>query len=433
MTNEPRYITFWEFFEPPLESGDYIASVNQVVSSAGKFSDSFKNSVTFAVQGIRFSLPPSYLQTQFPPPGGQGAYGQVLPHVVITMKTLPWQRNIGLHGLTKPASWLALLVFDETDPAPVMKAGTLTNFEHPPAGTVSYPSFTYEYGQKPDEPCNYIDVPAQLFTAVAPLSSELYWLAHARTVSDSAVALRALAAGVDTPLGECSVVVGNRLAIAGHKTCCFLVSLEGMGPYLPDQEGLGTAQFIRLAVLAGWAFSSVEVPVSFREYLLQLNREPATLQVPYSDATGTRNAAVEQALLMGYTAFAYHSRQSADLVSWYRGPLLPFDPGSVVEVPAPSADGLTCYDPETGLLDVSYAAAWQLGRLLALNDLGFATTLYNWKRGEDQKIVNEFENEFLAGELLTGSKGTGEKSLYKRLMNEHVKQALSKLVAGRTQ
>lgn len=428
--DEPRYITFWEFFEPPLESGDYIASVNQTASSDSgtqAFSDSFKNSVTFAVQGIRFSLPPNYVQTQFPPAGGQGAYGQVLPHVVISMKTLPWQRNIGLSDLTKPAPWLALLVFDETDPAPVMKSGTLVDLQHPPQGTVSYPYFTYEYGQKPDDPCNYIDVPANVFTAIAPLSTELYWLSHARTVSESAAALRALETNVETPLGECSVVVGNRLAKAGLKTSCFLVSLEEMGEYLPDRGGLGGAQFIRLAVLLGWAFSSVEVPVTFREYFLQLDREPATLQIPYANATGTVNTAVQQALEMGYTAFGYHTRQSADVVTWYRGPLLPFDPGSEVQVPAPSADALTCYNPDTGLLDASYAAAWQLGRLLALNDQDFATTLYNWKRSEDQRIVNEFENNFLAGQLLPEDSAAGERSLQERLMNDSVKQALSRL------
>ena len=434
MMDEQRYITFWEFFEPPLESGDYIASVNQTVSSDHQtqaFSESFKNSVTFAVQGIRFSLPPNYLQTQFPPAGGQGAYGQVLPHVVISMKTLPWQRNIGLSDLAKPTSWLALLIFDETDPAPIMESGTLLDLQHPPQGTVSYPFFTYEYGQKPDEPCNYIDVPAELFKAIAPLSTDLYWLAHARSVSESAVALRALDATVETPLGECSVVVGNRLAKAGHKTSCFLVSLEDMGEYLPDREGPGSAQFIRLAVLAGWAFSSVDVSVTFRDYFTHLQHEPATVQVPYNDATGTPNAAVKQALEMGYTAFAYHTRQSADLISWYRGPLLPFDPGSTVEVPAPSADSLTCYDPETGLLDASYAAAWQLGRLLALNDQGFATTLYNWKRSENQKIVNEFENNFLARELLAEGNDSSARPLAERLMNDSVKQALARVFRNR--
>lgn len=434
MADEQRFITFWEFFEPPLESGDYIASVNQIAASeqpSQTFSESFKNSVTFAVQGIRFSLPPNYLQTKFPPEGGQGEYGDVLPHVVITMKTLPWQRNIGLGNLPKPTSWLALLIFDETDPAPVMESGTLLDLQHPPSGTVSYPFFTYEYGQKPDDPCNYIDVPAELFKSIAPLSTELYWLAHARTVSDSALALRALDVTVDTPLGECSVVVGNRLAKAGRKTSCFLVSLEDMGEYLPDQKGPGAAQFIRLAVLAGWAFSSVKVPVTFREYLLQLNRDPATVQIPYPDATGTPNPAVQQALEMGYTAFAYHTRQSADLVSWYRGPLLPFDPGSTVEVPAPSADALVCYNPETGLLDTSYAAAWQLGRLLALNDQGFATTLYNWKRSENQKIVNEFENEFLARALLPEDSEIDSATLQERLMNGSVKQALTRLFRNR--
>ncbi|MFY0576652.1 hypothetical protein ACN28S_22000 [Cystobacter fuscus] len=38
------------------------------------------------------------------------------------------------------------------------------------------------------------------------------------------------------------------------------------------------------------------------------------------------------------------------------------------------------YDPTTGLLDVSYASAWELGRMLTLANTRVAMELYNWKR-----------------------------------------------------
>ena len=52
-------------------------------------------------------------------------------------------------------------------------------------------------------------------------------------------------------------------------------------------------------------------------------------------------------------------------VSWYRGPLLPYPAKAAIKVPVSSADAVLRYDPATGLFDTSYAAAWQLGRLLA--------------------------------------------------------------------
>jgi hypothetical protein len=46
-----------------------------------------------------------------------------------------------------------------------------------------------------------------------------------------------------------------------------------------------------------------------------------------------------------------------------------------------SADAASAYDPDTGLFDISYAAAWQLGRMLALGSKSFSVALHNWRRG----------------------------------------------------
>ena len=440
MSDDKKLVTFYEFFQPPLESGDYIVSVKQHVAGgtddSNRFDQTFRTNTTFAVQGVRFSIPPSYVQSQFPPMGAQGEYADVLPHIVFTARTLPWQRELGVtdpnpeEGDALSYPWLALLIFDESDPAPAVAQGTLDNLLHPPTGVASYPNLTLEYGQQPTDPCNYTDVPVSLFSAIAPKSTEVRWLAHSRTITKELLAMKARGE-VDTPTGETSIVVGNRLAKAGHKTSCSLVSLEDMGEYLPDRDGppLG-AQFLRLAVLASWSFSSVEQPVTFREYLTHLDHVPSTLQVPYSNGKHTPNAAVQQALEMGYTALPHHTRQAADLVSWYRGPLLPFKQGGEVKVPAASQDALTCYNPETGMLDISLSAAWQLGRLLALNDIDFATTLYNWKRSQAQAAVNSFEQQ-LVGEQFDidlGGVRLHHSDLYKKLMLEAVKPTLKTML-----
>ena len=51
----------------------------------------------------------------------------------------------------------------------------------------------------------------------------------------------------------------------------------------------------------------------------------------------------------------------------------------------PSADAALRYNYETGLFDASYAAAWQLGRLLALQNTHFARTIYRYRNEERQK------------------------------------------------
>lgn len=408
MSDENKQVVFYDFFQPPLESGDYVVSVRHRVwggTGAQAFDETFRGSVTFAVQGARFSIPPSYVQGVFPPQGAQGEYGNALPHVVFTARTLPWQRDLGIappppgEDEDAPPSieypWLGILVFDEGDPIPETVQGTLRDLQSPPAGVASYPALTLEYGEAATDPVTYVDVPAALFAAVAPKSDELRWLAGSRVISRELLANRPMGE-VDTPAGDAALVVGNRLAREGARTTAMLVSLEDMGDYLPDRAGppAGTTA-VRLAVLNAWSFSSVTVPVSFADLLLGVDASPPTLQVPYA-ATGEPVPAVRDALAMGYVALPHHTRQGAQLVSWYRGPLLPFAMGGTVSVPVGSQDELTVYDPDSGMMDVSLSSAWQLGRLLALNDLDFSTTLYNWKRGETVAQVNAFEQRVLA-------------------------------------
>lgn len=399
-------ITFYEFFEPPMESGTYKVTVEQTVggggSGSGGFTDSFSSTIRFGVQGVRFQLPPGYLLTQYPPPGMQGEFSNVLPHTVLASKTLPWQRDVGIDTTPdKPYPWLALLTFDTLDPPPPVTAGTLADLmrDRLPDGVFSYPDLQPDYGESAGDPVQYIDVPGDLFAAIAPSAEDMRWLCSARELSDDAVTHASLTART-APAQDFSSVVSNRLPSPGHKTVCCLVSLEDMARYLPGNatEVVGDVTAIRLAVLATWSFGCIEQKETFADYLEALDRSPGTLQVPYTPP-GEPNRQVADALSMGYAAFNHHTRQGANTVSWYRGPLLPYHTPTAVGPSVASADALVRYDPDTGMFDGSLAAAWQLGQLLALNDKTFATLLYNWKRKTDRKAVVDFEKAFLSREL----------------------------------
>jgi hypothetical protein len=401
----PGRITFYEFFEPPLESGRYHVGVEHEVVSrdpANPFEQTFSTGLDFAVQGVRFSLPPGYVHTQFPAPGAQGDYANVLPHVVLSVETLPWQRDPGgaQRESDDPYPWLALLAFDGDDPPPPVQAGTVHDLLPAglPPGTVSYPDLTLEPGESASDPCEFVDVPIDLFAAIAPGLEDLRWLAHGRHLDPEALARKALGPA-DTPPQDLSTVVANRVPAAGGKTVCCLVSLESMAHLLPPSQLPPDATAVRLVVLAFWSFGSVARVQSFRERFVELDREPGTLEVPYAAGPGATNQAVQDALRMGYAAFGHHTRQGARTVSWYRGPLLPYENPPDAEIPFSSADALVRYDPESGMIDVTLAAAWQLGRLLALSDRGFASLLYEWKQGQRAHAVVAFEREFLAERL----------------------------------
>src|SRR6185369_9861622 len=65
---------------------------------------------------------------------------------------------------------------------------------------------------------------------------------------------------------------------------------------------------------------------------------------------------------------------------WYRGPLVPFELTRDPLGPYHSADQARRATPETGAEDVSYAAAFEVGRLLAAADARLAQELMRWRR-----------------------------------------------------
>ncbi|MDX1520949.1 MAG: hypothetical protein R3264_04940 [Anaerolineae bacterium] len=86
----------------------------------------------------------------------------------------------------------------------------------------------------------------------------------------------------------------------------------------------------------------------------------------------------------GYVPLPHHMRTGHKTVSWYHGPLQSgFGPPSQ-DLPVDSADKLLRINQKYGMVDVSYAAAWELGRLLTLQNKRVSTALFMWKRAHAQ-------------------------------------------------
>jgi hypothetical protein len=115
-------------------------------------------------------------------------------------------------------------------------------------------------------------------------------------------------------------------------------------------------------------------------------------------------------------------RQGEKTVSWYRGPLVPLnhDKPKQIQDPVSCADELLRYDPNTGLFDVTYAAAWQLGRLLALQNQSFALALQRARKALQAQAERQMRQASLRdswGTLLPKANFKKE-SLEKSVMDE---------------
>lgn len=432
MSNNGKTITFIQDSVPGLKAGEYTISVSQNVQ-AGDTPKSYSATRTFAVQGDRFSIQANEVHAIFPPDQDGGEYVNCLPHIIFNRAMLPWLRTLDHQG-AKDLPWLALLLFNGTE-APAVQtkqvrdlipsgrnitvAGSnLTGTGNLPDGYLSYPfndpqsgqAYELDYGEKPTDPIQTIDLSIDLFNRVAPSESDIEFLAHVREVDTTGKATGTGTGGKGSSLdvGIFSLVIGNRLPQKDTKSVVHLVSLEGMGKYLPDSDGnshLPNYTGVRLVSLKRWSFSALTDGHALQVALERLNqnntnedgsvttnlRLPGAIPSPQevqgalqaqNNGTLTNTQAsvlVANALGMGYTAMKHQTRAGSQTVSWYRGPLLPFSSSTSQTSLVSYADALTNYNPLTGLFDVSYGTAWQLGQLMALRDKHFATMLYNWK------------------------------------------------------
>ncbi|MCW2898702.1 MAG: hypothetical protein JWO67_967 [Streptosporangiaceae bacterium] len=364
-TGEAR-ITFVGYRRPAVESGDYEITVEQNVTierDGAARTETFSVSRGFTVAGERFALPPSAIRSVFPPAGSLGDHGNVLPHVILDRPTLPWERDPCPTGDDQPP-WLALLLLteDERREPQVITLGELTR------GPAYFPTVTLEDHQSPDDPVTVIDLPAGLLTDLLPHYDDLGYLAHVR-MGDGA---------------DAAVVVGSRPP-PGPSSTVHLVSLEhrfrraGSAQPVFDVGTGGPDSLVRLITLASWRFACVDKSQTFAAMVRGLAGDGGSLRLP---DTGTPTA--DAFLGQGFVPVAHELRHGGRSVAWYRGPLLTGSADSGPVTPVRTADALLRFHPDMGMFDIGYAAAWQLGRLLALQSTDFAVTLYEWRRRRAQ-------------------------------------------------
>jgi hypothetical protein len=397
-------IEFVEYHQPGLADGDYTLTVSQSIKAQKQdLDDKFESTLHFSVLGPRFTLDPQVIASVFPPPGSVGDHSNGLPHIALHRTTLPWERTAirkddsgRLKKEKKQLPWLVLLVIDEDELAAraaaqdgskaTVNAVTAGKLRTPAAAPIEWPGIASENGQDDSDAVSVVDVPWGLLRQIIPGGDDLRLLSHVRKTQESSGK-----PGED----ELAVVLGARLPKPGCVSHAHLVSVEGRYKYEGDRivfhhQGAQDRDLIRLVSLKSWRFSCLDPKHSFSGLLSHLDRSSG-LQLPNLEPTRYADpAAVDVArkhLAMGCVPLPHAMRQGNKTVSWYRGPLVP-GKNATEEFPLPTrtADALVYYDEAYGMFDVSYAAAWELGRLLALQSKSFAISLYHWKRSHARSL-----------------------------------------------
>lgn len=427
-------ISFVEHFAPALKAGTYKIELTTHFDNAGILPEAFaKKEEWIFVGGERFNLTPSDIDSVYPPANGLGTFEDTLPHIVFTKAGIPWERDVfppkeeeEANKKGPRASWLALLLFHEADPAPAPLPVRVQDLEpgQLPQGVWFPPDFRPEPDESSETACHVIDVPRVLFDAIKPSSADLTWLAHARTVSLAHKIGHA--AKPDSGTHEYAVVIGNRLPRAGQECQVHLVSMESYQPIL-DAPVPQNYHAVRMVSLKNWRFKCRDTGGGFLDHVRNLNPiselaqprnkesdqewktlqkdvqastdRPIYLHFPFERNKGGQLKKVFTYLQQGFLPMEHQFRQGLTSVSWYRGAITPLPVPSLIKPPALSADALLIYDPDTGYYDVSYAAAWQLGQLMGLRNKEFSRALFFWKQQTQIDHRKKLEKKLLKERL----------------------------------
>lgn len=358
---DPRYV-FLDRHAPQLKAGAYTvhASVSPHVDSLTQSGGTL--GVELWIGGERFAMAPGSMHSVYPPEGSRGDYGRCLPHIALARDTLPWERTAD----DRDTPWLALILLHADEAARArLESLTLGEYRKHHPGTKGP-----EPGQTDSDHLQVIHLDDALAKLLIPTRDELTALCHVR----GELRAGALQDGV-------AVVVGKRAPGPGQNTV-HLVSLEDR--IHEGQIDLGAnAPRCTLVSLKSWTFYSEPTagPSSASMAALLQKLDVSWLRVPPPNRGAE---AAEPYLARGRTPRPHRMRSGESGASWYAGPLLPGPHAEVddglVKLPAASADELLWYDEQLGMFDVSYAAAWELGRLLALERPAVAGALAAWRR-----------------------------------------------------
>lgn len=394
-------VQFYDGYFAQLTAGPYTIEVTHQLQGAPE-NVQYSKQQKFTVRAPEFTIDPNTVMQVYPANGASDIYDQRLPFLVLADPGLPWERSLvpGSQPATKenPLPWLALVLFAEGEvylqgatniSVATTQVSDLLTVD--PNSQMLKPTLPVDWvsPELMQSQCKTVTIPGATFNAVMPLTTELPFLAHCRAVNSP---------HEDQLLH--SALLTNRLPVANTVTksprryFAHLVSLEGFADYLgpapkktiPTKPGSIDLMDVQMVSLYNWTFVSMpESFLSFEELVKKLIASEAATQgaLRLPSAPGLPPAA-QSRLQDGYVALKFIAGSGDETFSWYRGPFSPVVPqalppvGIAPGVPvakATSADALMIYLAEQGLFDMSYAAAWNIGRNLALADAHFAQAI----------------------------------------------------------
>jgi hypothetical protein len=364
----------------PLEKSGQTIQIKVEQTLADLLETSGPNQISLTIEGPRLKLTPDDIAGVYPAPGSEDSPDEFLPHIALKRRTLPWERLGPDWQGAKSAPWLALLLLKESElrtaaqrtvsPAVALATVTLSQLNQPGdfKDSATYQKLRNDLGLANSTELQVVFIPNATLQKIRPIEDELKWLCHVKRKTENSV-------HTDT-----AIVVCNRLPDASGAEpelhTAVLVSLEKRDDLYDPAKYTGANLNKRTAFIAlhswtfrasqGGDFEQVMQAIGYRPNggVLRFGNLPRPVAGGPAPLFGGFDALLED---NGFLREEIPHTQPGAIE--YRGPLRPF--------PTPSrSHGLAVRAapeefenaPPGAPIDYSYAAAFELGRLLALAD-----------------------------------------------------------------
>ncbi|KAF1834717.1 hypothetical protein BDW02DRAFT_325202 [Decorospora gaudefroyi] len=175
---------------------------------------------------------------------------------------------------------------------------------------------------------------------------------------------------------------------------CHLVSIEHLDTTIDvDEWSNNNSGRVGLVSLFSWVYTALPPnPVNFVTSMRHLTEcqqmlradDKITEQLQLNQDKDPKSRVLAERLKRGYTLTRWRTQTGEETAAFTRGPLVPLIvpfPSTMGTIPdcSNTAQDYQILDPQTGLMDLSYSSAWQLGKLLAISDVPFNAALMRFR------------------------------------------------------
>jgi hypothetical protein len=367
MSRPIERMKFVNFNRPVLTEGRHNIQVTQKVTEPQ--SQTFTCAEDFYVTGRAYTIDINDIFSFAPNENECGDLSKLLPFITLENKNFPWEKRIMGDIGTTPVPWVALVVISSQEPS-AEKDITIEELQNQIPPRTFYPDKSVlppVVVEKDSDLCHIVDIPKELYHSIMPSFEDMTYLTHVRRVD-----LFYTEDNISAKDGDFSVVIANRFIPTGDKeplkSTVHLVSMLGMTNEIPDSYDT-----VRLVSLHRWNVYSVrDNTETFQNLIDGLSKNKGMIGYDRDN----------EVLKRCYVPKKHMTRSGETTYSLYRSPLIPYANKDNNFSSKVTADGHLIYDPQKGIFDTSYAAAFQLGRLISLNHRTDSKALQAWRKGQ---------------------------------------------------